>query len=158
MKQPKEKQQPYQDSLKRNIIRDYFLKSEARSEMNMQELKTESADMALREWLQAEFGSLQQEKLELEVSRRWKNRKIAVMRLRTRQLRADDLSRQEPQESQSTVNQLTVPIQELQDGVNSLNDSRDFHDPEKASSSGPNHVPSHPSTVLLGKPCRDSSP
>ena len=27
MKQPKEKRQPYQDSLKRNIIRDYFLRS-----------------------------------------------------------------------------------------------------------------------------------
>ena len=65
MKQPKEKRQPYQDSLKRSIIRDYFLKiqritfclkhdpnpilSEARSEMHMQELKTKTADIALRE-------------------------------------------------------------------------------------------------------------
>ena len=47
-------------------------------------------------------------------------------------------------ESQSTVNQLTVQIQELQDKANSLNDGRDFHDPETASSSGLSHVPGHP--------------
>ena len=38
--------------------------------------------------------------------------------------------------SQLTLNQLTVQIQELQDQVNSLNDSRDFCDPETASSCG----------------------
>ena len=36
---------------------------------------------------------------------------------RTQELRTDDFSRHELQESQSTVNQLTVQIQELQDGV-----------------------------------------
>ena len=57
------------------------------------------------------------------------------------QLRIDKLSRRE-KESQSTVNQLTVQIHELQDEVNSLNDARDFFDPETASSSGLFHVPS----------------
>ena len=56
-----------------------------------------------------------------------------------------------------TVNQLTVQIQELQDEVNSLNDSRHFHDPT-ASSSGFSHVPSHPFMVpsSFGMPCLDS--
>lgn len=66
---------------------------------------------------------------------------------RTQQLRVDDLSRQELQESQSTLNQLTVQIQEVQDKANSLNESRGFHDPETASSSGLSHVPSHPMIV-----------
>ena len=55
----------------------------------------------------------------------------------------DDLSRQEPHESQSTVNQFTVQMQELQVKVNSLNDSSDFHDLETASSSESSHVLSH---------------
>ena len=41
------------------------------------------------------------------------------------------------------MNWLTVQIQELHDKVNSLNDSRDFHDPDTGSSSGLSHVPSH---------------
>ena len=47
-------------------------------------------------------------------------------------------------ESQSTVNQLTVQRQELQDRINCLNDSRDCKDLETAGSSGSVHVPSHP--------------
>ena len=59
---------------------------------------------------------------------------------RTQRLRMDELS----QDSQSTVNQLTVQIQELQDKVNSLNDSSDFHDLETANTSGFSHIPSRP--------------
>ena len=44
--------------------------------------------------------------------------------------------------SQSAVNHCTVQIQEFQDKVNSLNDSREFFDPETASSSGFSHVAS----------------
>ena len=50
-------------------------------------------------------------------------------------MRIDELSTQE-EESKSTVNQLVVQIQELQDKVNSLNDAKEFYDPETASSSG----------------------
>ena len=39
------------------------------------------------------------------------------------------------EECKSTVNQLVVQIQELQDKVKSLSDSREFYDPETASSS-----------------------
>ena len=42
------------------------------------------------------------------------------------------------------MNQLAVQIQELQDEVNSLNDSNEIFDPEPASGSGLSHVPSHP--------------
>ena len=58
----------------------------------------------------------------------------------------------------NTVKQLTVQILELQDKVNSLSGSRDFHDPETASSSGLSHDPSH--LVIVPSPrgmlCRDS--
>ena len=56
------------------------------------------------------------------------------------------------------VNQLTVQIQDLQEKVNSLNGSRDFHDLETASSSGLSHVPSHPVIVpsCRGMLSRDS--
>ena len=68
----------------------------------------------------------------------------------------DEEFRQE-EESQSRVNQLRVPNLELQDKVSSLNDSKDFHGPETASSSGFFHVPFHPSNVLSprGMPSRD---
>ena len=56
----------------------------------------------------------------------------------------NELSRQELQGSRSKVNQLTVQIQKVQDKVNSLNDSRGFHDPEMSTSSGFSHVSSHP--------------
>ena len=79
---------------------------------------------------------------------------------RTQRLRMHELSRQELQESQSTVSQLTVRIEEFRDTVNALNGSRDFHDSETASSTGLSHVPSHPEIVQcsFGIPCRDSCP
>ena len=45
----------------------------------------------------------------------------------------NELSAQE-KESKSTVNRLMVQIQELQDKVNSLNDTRELYDPETARS------------------------
>ena len=46
-------------------------------------------------------------------------------------------------ENQDTINELTARIQELQNEVSCLNDSRDFKDAESVRS-GPSHVPSHP--------------
>ena len=54
---------------------------------------------------------------------------------RARQLKIDELSMQQREHS-STVNQLLAEIQELQDKVNSLNDAKEFYDPETASSCG----------------------
>ena len=50
-------------------------------------------------------------------------------------------SENELRKSQSTVNQLTV--QELQEHINSLSDTRDFKDLETASSSEPLYAPGH---------------
>ena len=65
---------------------------------------------------------------------------------RARQLRCDELSSQK-EEHISAVNQPKVQIQELQDKVNSLNDAKEFCDPEIASSSGLSHVPSQPELI-----------
>ena len=59
---------------------------------------------------------------------------------RVRQLRIDELSVQE--RNPSTVRQLLTQIQDVQKEVNSLTDTRDFYDPETASSSGSSHAPS----------------
>ena len=58
----------------------------------------------------------------------------------------------------STVSQLLTRIQDLQNKVNSLSETREFYDPETASSSGATHVPSQPSTIPSPRtmPCRDS--
>ena len=76
---------------------------------------------------------------------------------RARQLRIDELCRQE-RESKSTVDQLVVQIQELQDRVISLNDAREFHEPETVSSSGLLLVPSQPVSIpsQRGLTSRDS--
>ena len=63
---------------------------------------------------------------------------------RVRQLRSEELSAQKEQ-SKSTVHQLMVQIQELQDNVNSLNDAKEFCHPETAS--GLSHVPSQPMSI-----------
>ena len=71
---------------------------------------------------------------------------------RARQLRIDELSMQQ-KENPSSVNQLTVQIQELQDKVNALTANRDT-----ASSSGLSHVLCQPMSIpsLRGMTCRDS--
>ena len=89
-------------------------------------------------------------KLVLKVCGKCKNcQRFALLKLRELSGRRwMNFHLQEFQESQSTANQLTVQNQELQDKVNSLNDSKDFHDLETASSSGLSRVPCHPLTVL----------
>ena len=47
--------------------------------------------------------------------------------------------------NRSTVTQLLSQIQEVQDTVNSVNDEKEFSDPETASCIGMSHVPSQPS-------------
>ena len=76
---------------------------------------------------------------------------------RARQLRSDELSTQ-TEEKNSTVNQLTVQIQELQDKVSSLTDAKQICDPETASSSGLSHVPGQPMSIATprGMICCDS--
>ena len=137
---PKDNGQLYQNSLKRNITRHYFLRNQrARSEMNMQELTVESADwlavnqahrFILNGWNstkrishliirgERKIGSFQNWRMEIEELKKFS----CTETKRAQQLRIDELSWQE-KESRSTVNQLTVQIQELQDKTNPLNDS-----------------------------------
>ena len=54
-------------------------------------------------------------------------------------------------EDQNTIMELTAKIQELQNEVKCMNDSREFKDAESVCS-GPSHVPSQPALL---PPCRD---
>ena len=62
---------------------------------------------------------------------------------RVQELRIDEFSRRRLNENQDTINELTVRIQELQNEVNCMNDSRDSKDAESVRS-GPSHVPTQP--------------
>ena len=56
-------------------------------------------------------------------------------------LKVEELSRRKLTEDQNTIMELRAKIQELQNEVNCMNDSRDFKDAESVRS-GPSHVPS----------------
>ena len=60
---------------------------------------------------------------------------------RVQELRVDESSRRRLIENQDTIYELTSRIQELQNEVNCMNDSRDFRDAESVRS-GLSHVPS----------------
>ena len=60
---------------------------------------------------------------------------------RVQESRVDESSRRRLIENQDTINECTARIQELQNEVNCLNDSRDFKDAESVRS-GLSHVPS----------------
>ena len=64
-------------------------------------------------------------------------------------LKVGELSRRKLTEDQKTVMELRARIQELQNEVNCVNDSRDFKDPESVRS-GP-HVPSQPALLPLDR-------
>ena len=70
---------------------------------------------------------------------------------RVQELRIDELSRRRLIENQDTINELTARIQELQNEVNCMNDSRDFKEAQSVRS-GLSHVPSQPA---LFPPYRD---
>ena len=65
---------------------------------------------------------------------------------RVQELRVDESSRTRLIENQDTINELTARIQELQNEVNCMNDSRDFTDAESVRS-GLSHVPSQPALL-----------
>ena len=65
---------------------------------------------------------------------------------RVQESRVVESSRRRLIENQDTNNELTARIQELQNEVNCLNDSRDFKDAESVRS-GPSHVPSQPALL-----------
>ena len=65
---------------------------------------------------------------------------------KVQELRIDEFSRRRLIENQDTINELTARIQELQNEVNCMNDSRDFKD-AKSVRSGLTHVPSQPALL-----------
>ena len=62
---------------------------------------------------------------------------------RVQESRVYEFSRRRLIEDRDTILELTGKIQELQNEVNCMNDSRDLKDAESVRS-GPSHVPSHP--------------
>ena len=67
---------------------------------------------------------------------------------RVQELRVGESSRRRLIENQDTILELTAKIQELQNEVNCMNDSRDFNDAESVRS-GLSHVPSQPALLPL---------
>ena len=65
---------------------------------------------------------------------------------RVQELRVDESSRRRLIQNQDTINELTARIQELQNEVNCMNDSRDFKDAESVRS-GVSHVHSQPALL-----------
>ena len=64
---------------------------------------------------------------------------------RVQELRIDEFSKRRLIENQDTINELTARIQELQNEVKCMNDSRDFKDAESVRC-GSSHVPSQPAS------------
>ena len=62
------------------------------------------------------------------------------------ELRVDEFSRRRLIQNQDTIDELTATIQELQNEVNCMNDSREFKDAESVRS-GLSHVPSQPALL-----------
>ena len=65
---------------------------------------------------------------------------------RVQESRVEESSRRRLIENQDTINELTARIQELQNEVHCLNDSRDFKDAESVRN-GRSHVPSQPALL-----------
>ena len=66
---------------------------------------------------------------------------------RAQELRADEVSVQKFRENHETIQQLTSQLQEMQEQMNSVNDSGDFQDVESNYSGRLSHVSSHPAAI-----------
>ena len=62
-------------------------------------------------------------------------------------LKVEELSRGKLTEDQNTIMELRARIQELQNEVNCMNDSRDFIKDAESVRSGSSHVPSQPALL-----------
>ena len=74
-------------------------------------------------------------------------------------MRIDEFSMHKLRESHATIQELTSQIQELQERMNYMNDSGEYHDVEPICSGNFSHVPSRPAIVpsLDGMLGRDPS-
>ena len=145
--------------------------AEVRSEMQKHELQAESDERSIQELT----GTIDSQRMEIdhtftgsEQSRRdqlllqeqlsEQNRDVRETRIKSlhemeelktvQELGVDEFSRRRLIEHQDTINELTARIQELQNEVNCVNDSRVFKYAESVRS-GPSHVPSQPALFPL---------
>ena len=77
---------------------------------------------------------------------------------RAQEMRIDKISRRRLIGSQDTINELTSPIQELQDQVKFMNDSREFQDVESVRSGRFSRVPSQPAVLPSPRGLRSRDP
>ena len=66
---------------------------------------------------------------------------------RAQELRVDEFSVQKLRESHETIQRLTSQLQSMQEQMNSLNDSGDFHEEGSNFSGKYSHVPSQPARI-----------
>ena len=66
---------------------------------------------------------------------------------RAQELRVDEVSVQKLRENHETIEQLTAQLQEMQDQMNSMNDSGEFHDAESYFGARLSHVSSQPAII-----------
>ena len=85
--------------------------------------------------------------------------KVEALR-RFQEMRIYEFSRTELRESQATFQELISQIQELQERMNQMNDSREFHDVESICSGKLSYVPTQPVVVpsQCGMLSRDKKP
>ena len=62
-------------------------------------------------------------------------------------MRVDELSAQKLRESHDTIQRLTSQLQQMQENMHSMNDSREFQDFQSICSGKLSHVPSQPAIV-----------
>ena len=71
--------------------------------------------------------------------------------------RFDEFSRRKLIENQDTIDELTARIQELQNEINCMNDSRVFKDADSVRG-GLSHVPSQPALSTFSRSWRNAKP
>ena len=93
--------------------------------------------------LQEEFGMKEKALRETQIRN---IHEIGEMK-RVQELRVDEFSVQRWRESHESIQRLTSQIQELQERMNYLNDSGEFHEAESNKSGTFSHVPSQPARI-----------
>ena len=149
--------------------RDHLL-ADAKSEMLKQECKDDTLNTCIREFQrQARSNRLEMDgvscghgesrrelaRLHEELAQREKALPDPCIRniheveelKRAQEMRIDEFSRHELRESPATIQKLASQIQELQERMNYMNDSREFQDVEAICSGKLSHVPSQPAIV-----------
>ena len=149
--------------------KDHLL-DQARSDLAKQELHVESLNKCIGELQRqteqqrlalqdAQYGFVEsgreQDRLQEELSMKEKvlqNTQIRNMHeigetQRAQELRVDEVSVQKLKENHETIQQLTSQLQQMQEQMNSVNDSGDFQDVESNNRGRLSHVSSQPAMI-----------